>query len=297
MWRQGFFSEPAMQRRHFLQSLGASAAVGLLARRGNALDLTGVASSARIPRIGLELYAVRHAMKDDPERTLALVRAAGYQDVELLWSLDNFGRTPAQVRDTLKKEGLRAPSAHIAADTIDKDWDKSLETAHLLGMSYIIVPSLPKETTMPLDEWRRWADRFNVAGAAARKANLWLAFHNEPSHMTKVEGQVPYDVFVERLDPKVVRLQLDMGNIAMGGGDPLAYLEKYKARYWSFHVKDVIPDRSKDTGLGTGIVPLGELFKHIPDLAHKPCYVEEEESPDEMAAARANAAYLKALRF
>ena len=53
-------------------------------------------------------------MRRDPERTLAAVRAMGYTDVELLWSFGNFGRTPAQVRAALDKEGLRAPSAHIS---------------------------------------------------------------------------------------------------------------------------------------------------------------------------------------
>src|SRR2546429_224699 len=35
-------------------------------------------------------------MRRDPERTLAAVRAIGYTDVELLWSLGNFGRTTAR---------------------------------------------------------------------------------------------------------------------------------------------------------------------------------------------------------
>src|SRR5260370_30372926 len=104
-----------MERRTFIHTLGAAAAGGL------------VAPSLRFParrleRIGLELFSVRHAMSRDPERTLAAVRAAGYDDVELLWSFDNFGRTPAQVAATLKSEGLRAPSAHVSPSIISVDW-------------------------------------------------------------------------------------------------------------------------------------------------------------------------------
>ena len=62
-------------------------------------------------------------MQADPERTLAAVRAIGYSDVELLWSRQNFGRTPQQVRASLDHEGLRAPSAHIAPEIIiAADW-------------------------------------------------------------------------------------------------------------------------------------------------------------------------------
>src|SRR5437868_13534296 len=125
-----------MKRRAFVQTLGAAAA-GILAtpRRGLA--------AKRLGRIGLELYSVRKAMKADPERTLAAVRAIGYNDVELLWSLNNFGRTPEQVRATLAHEGLRAPSAHIDPRILGTDWEKSLATAKLLGHQYLIVPSLP----------------------------------------------------------------------------------------------------------------------------------------------------------
>jgi sugar phosphate isomerase/epimerase len=236
-------------------------------------------------------------MRADPERTLAAVRAMGYDDVELLWSFDNFGRTPQQVRGTLDHEGLRAPSAHMAPEVILKDWDKSLDTAHLLGHQYLVVPSLPDETQHSLDAWRQWADRFNKAGAVARHAGIWLAFHNEPDHMTPIDGAVPYDVFIERLDPTAVRLQLDVGNMLMGHGDPMRYLAAHRDRYWSFHLKDVVADGSRDVELGTGTFDFARFLAAVPDLAHKPCYVEQENPSDELASARANCDYLRRLSF
>ena len=223
-----------MKRRRFIQTIGAAAAGGLLPplpRR----------SADQLQRIGLELYAVRHAMARDPERTLAAVRAIGYTDVELLWSFGNFGRTPAQVAAALKHEGLRAPSAHVSPLILFVGWERSLETAKVLGHEYLIVPDFGPDTTRSLDDWREWADRFNAAGAVARRAGIWLAFHNEPNHMKPIDGTAPYDAFVARTDPSVVRLQLDVGNMLMGGGDPMRYLERYRDRYWSFHLKDVLP--------------------------------------------------------
>lgn len=273
-------------RREFLAHLAAAAAVTSFAR-----DRT------HLTRIGLELYSVRKAMRADPERTLAAVRAAGYTDVELLWSFKNFGRTTQQVRASLDREGLKAPSAHMAPETILTDWDRSLDTAKQLGHTYLIVPSLTADTAASLDAWRLWADRFNTAGAVARRAGIWLAFHNEPNHMTPINGQVPYDLFVERLDPAVVRLQLDVGNMVMGGGDPAQYLARYRDRYWSFHVKDVVADHSRDTELGTGTIQLASFLKSVPDIHNKPCYVEQEGPVDELASARRNCTYLKTLAF
>ncbi len=278
-------------RRDFVKGAGAMLAGASLS------PVPSPPSPSRLSRIGLELYSVRDAMKADPEATLAKVRQMGYDDVELLWSFNNFGRTPQQVRDSLEKEGLRAPSAHIAPETLLKDWEKSLDTAKFLGHDYLIVPSLPAETNRSLDAWKRWADNFNNAGLTANRMGVWLAFHNEPDHQKKIDGQTPYDVFVQLTDPSLVRLQLDIGNMTMGGGDPVAYLQKYKDRYYCFHIKDVLPDRSKDTELGKGNVPLKRILSLIPDVKNKPCYVEQETMPDPLASVKQDAEYLKALEF
>jgi sugar phosphate isomerase/epimerase len=167
----------------------------------------------------------------------------------------------------------------------------------MLGHEYLIVPSLQADLGLTLDDWRQWADRFNAAGAVARRAGVWLAFHNEPDHMKPIDGKVPYDVFVERTDPSVVRLQLDTGNMLIGGADPMHYLAKHRERYWSFHLKDTVADRSTDTELGTGIFDIKRFLAAIPDLARKPLHVEQENGRDELASARADFQYLRTLDF
>jgi len=281
-----------MHRRTFVQALGAAVSTGPLA--------SFIPPTRRLNRIGLELYSVRDAMGRDPDRTLAAVRAMGYTDVELLWSFGNFGRTTEQVRAALDHEGLRAPSAHVSSSVVLVGWERSLTIAQRLGHEYLIVPSFTPDTARSLDDWREWADRFNAAGAVARKAGIWLAFHNESYHQKPIDGKVPYDLFIERLDPAVTRLQLDVGNMLIGGGDPMAYLQKYPNRFWSFHLKDAVTDRSKDTRLGTGIFDFKKFLAAVPALEQKPAYVEQETAHDaagDLADAKANCDYLKALEF
>jgi len=279
-----------MERRTFIQTMGATAAASLM-------PPMRLHARAHLERVGLELYSVRHQMMKDPDKTLAAVRAAGYSDVELLWSFQNFGRSTDQVIAALKQNGLRAPSAHMSPEDIIIGWERRLEVAKQIGHQYLIVPSFSGETSQTLDDWREWADHFNRAGAAARKAGIWLAFHNEPDHMKLIDGKVPYDVFVERLDPNAVRLQLDVGNMVMGGGDPMQYLARWKDRYWSFHLKDVVPDKSSDTDLGKGTFDFKKFLAAVPDLNQKPCYVEQEGPADEMVAASNNYQYLHGLEF
>ena len=281
-----------MKRRTFVQAVGAGLAGGMVVPER-------VFAAARLERIGLELYAVRGAMRADPNKTLAAIRAIGYNDVELLWSFKNFGQSTAQVKAALAKEGLRAPSAHIAPELLThaEQWKRDVETAKEIGHQYLIVPSLPAETNTSLDAWKKWADHFNEAGRVARAGGIWLAFHNEPNHMKPIAGEVPYDVFVKRLDPSAVRLQLDVGNMLVGGGDPMKYLAQYRDRYWSFHLKDVVADRSHDTELGTGVFDFSKFLAAVPDLSRKPCYVEQEGPKDELASARQNFAFLRGLSF
>ena len=283
-----------MNRRDFLRTTGGVAAGVALGGPQLAAPRAGT-STPPLTRIGLELYSVRKEMAKDFDRTLAAVRAIGYTDVELLWSFDNFGKSTAEVKAALQREGLKAPSAHISPFTILIGWEKRLDAAKELGHEYLIVPSFTDDTSQTLDQWREWADHFNKAGAVARKHGLWLAFHNEAEHMKPIDGKIPYDIFVDRTDPSVVRHQFDIGNMVIGGGDPMHYLEKYKDRYWSFHIKDVVADRSTDTELGKGTVNFRQLLSSIPNIDAKPCYVEQEGPADPIASVKQDFEYLKKL--
>ena len=286
-----------MLRRSFLAALGTGAlgAGALLSRAASATP--GDAPAGRLDRIGLELYAVRKAMKENPEKTLAAIRAIGYTDVELLWSFKNFDRSPQQVKATLKAEGLTATSAHMAPETLLSEWSESLRTAKMLGHQYLVVASLPSETKRSLDAWKIWADRFNAAGEEARRAGIWLALHNEPDHQRKVEGEFPLDVFLKRTEPKFVRFQLDVGNMLMGGGDPMDCLNRHKDRIGSFHLKNVVADRTKDTELGAGTFELRAFLAAVPELAKKPCFVEQEGAADELASAKGTFEYLRGVSW
>ncbi len=278
-----------MKRRAFVQVMAATTASCSLAGRLPEVN-------RHLKRVSLELYSVRAEMRKDPEGTLTAVRAMGYDDVELLWSFGNFGRTNEQVKAALASTGLKAPSAHINPSLLTTDWQKSLDAAVSLGQEYLIAPSLTG-TEKTLDDWKRWADIFNTAGAAARKSGVWLGFHNEPNHMTPIDGVVPLDLFLQRTDPTAVRFQLDAGNMRMGGGDPMKYLRDHTDRFWSFHLKDVVADNSRDTELGQGTVDFHALLGMVRDIDHKPCVVEQEGSTAPMDSARRNLQYMRALSF
>lgn len=295
-----------MHRRTFVRSLGASlgaalaapAAVHALGAQTFGARPVGEAAR-RVGRVGIQLYTLRDAARQDLARTLADIAAAGYQDVELLGSMQNFGMPPARLRQVLDGLKLRAPSTHVGANVLD-DLPRQLDEARVLGHQYLIVASFPAEQRKTLDDYRRWADRLNEAGRRTREAGVWLGFHNHADDFKVAEGGTPgYDVFADRTDPSVVRLQLDIGNLAMAGRDPQDYVRRYGARYWSFHVKDVPRlGADKDVELGAGVVDFKRLLAAVPRLAEKHLFVEQETYPGTpLDSARKDFTYLSKLEF
>jgi sugar phosphate isomerase/epimerase len=283
-----------MDRRKFLTSLGLAAA-------GSQLACASVAQNAaparRLRRVGIQLYTLRDDARRDLERTLGDIAAAGYKDVELLSSMNNFGMPPARLREILDRNGLRAPSTHVGVEAFN-DLDRQLADAAILGHQYIILASLPGNDRT-LEGYKRWADRLNEVGRRSLTHGVWIGFHDEAYDFTPIGGVVPYDVIVERTDPAVVRLQLDTGNMAMGGRDPFEYLKRLGSRYWLFHIKDVPAlGAPNDTELGKGMIDFKRLLANIDHIDDKLLYVEQETYPGApLDSARRDYEYLSRLTF
>ena len=284
-----------MDRRAFLTSIGLAAAASQM---GCASGAMGGASNRRLRRVGIQLYTLRDDARRDPERTLGDIAAAGYNDVEMLGGMNNFGLAPAKVRAILDRNGLRAPSTHVGGNALD-DLDRQLADAATMGHRYIIVASLPVGENPTIDEYRRWADKMNEAGRRSLTQGIHVGFHNHAGDFKPIGGVVPYDVFIERTDPAVVRHQLDTGNVAMAGIDPLDYMKRYGSRYWSFHIKDVPTlGATNDTELGKGVIDFRRLLAMIDNIDEKHLFVEQETYPGTpLESARRDYTYISTLAF
>jgi sugar phosphate isomerase/epimerase len=139
----------------------------------------------------------------------------------------------------------------------------------------------------------------NEAGQRTLRRGIWIGFHNHANDHAPIDGTVPYDLLVERTDPAVVRLQLDTGNAAMAGRDPLEYLQRYGARYWLFHIKDVPRlGATSDTELGNGVIDFRRLLASIDAIDDRLLFVEQETYPGApLESIRRDYAYISALEF
>jgi sugar phosphate isomerase/epimerase len=275
-----------VDRREFVYGLGAAAA----SLRPSAFSLE---RSARISRIGVQLYTVRDRMRADFEGTLAQVAAIGFKEVEFA---GYFTRTPGQVRDVLRRHHLSAPATHIGIEPLEGDWAKTLDDARVMGHRYLVVASTPSERQRTLDDWRRVGEVFNRAGEQARRAGLTLAYHNHDVEFVRLEDRLPFDVLLESTDPRYLKIEMDLFWIRKGGQDPLGYFQRWPGRFPLVHVKDMTID-GRMVDVGAGAMDWRAIFAHRRQAGIQHFFVEHDEPADAMASVAASYRYLNGLRF
>jgi len=121
-------------------------------------------------------------------------------------------------------------------------------------------------------------------------------------------GQVPDEVdhIMDAVDPRYIKLELDIAHYQQGGGDPARAIRQYRDRLLFLHIKDVESlATSDDRGrtyrwveLGRGRVDLPAVFTALKDIKFRGWAVIELDSvPDKSRTpkecAQINKAYLE----
>jgi sugar phosphate isomerase/epimerase len=243
-----------LDRRTFLGTLGAAALA------------TRYAWAASIKKVGVQLYTVRTDLEKDFDGTLGKVAAIGYKEVEFA---GYFGHTAAQVRDALKKHGLTSPAAHIDYPTVSDSakWAKTLDDAAIVGQKFLVNPWIDPSIRDKPDEWKRIADVYNTAAAAAHKHGIQFCYHNHNFEFyprADAGGKLPIDILLESCDPKLVKFELDLCWISAAGKDPLDYFKLYPGRFPLVHVKGL---RKVPAAQATP-VPIDQVLPDVTDVGH-----------------------------
>ena len=146
-----------------------------------------------------------------------------------------------QTRKVLEDHGLKCLSAHFSMRELRTKQPEMIAWSKDIGMTQMGTASLGGQmqngiTTM--DAVKRAADEYNKIGAEAAKAGLQQFLHDEGFEMSKVDDRLTYEVLLELLDPKLVKLQFQMSAMRTVG-DPVMYFTKYPGRFTSMHLQGV----------------------------------------------------------
>ena len=138
------------------------------------------------------------------------------------------------------------------------------------GTSIQLTNSLRKNNIAPtVDELQRLGAAMNEIGKQTQAIGIQATYHN---HMNQY-GETPeeVDALVQAMDPKYVRLLLDVAHYHQGGGKPAEAIIKYQQVLHSLHIKDVEcpikgdanPKSYKFVELGQGNVDLTAVFASL----------------------------------
>ena len=278
-------------RRTFLRVVGTAlggVAVGACAGDGKAgvradstaLTDSGDATASRSPgrAVGIQLYTLRSLMERNVENTLASVADIGYREVEFA---GYFGRDPKQLRATLDRLQLSAPSTHIPLADLRSTLPALLDTAETLGHRYIVCPYVD-EGERTAAGYRKLAGEFNKWGAACRERGIRFAYHNHDFEFKRAgDVAVPYDFLLAETDPASVAMEVDLYWITKGGKDPLAYFQKHRGRFPLWHVKDMGADAAKEiVPVGEGQIDFRRIFASADQAGLDHFFVEQDNAAD-----------------
>jgi sugar phosphate isomerase/epimerase len=256
-------------RRNFIKLSGLAAGTLLLPQFAEA------ASKKKIKNVGVQLYSVRKEMLADAAGTLKQLAKIGYKELESARSQKGnyYGLTPKEIRSITKDLGLTLRSGHVG---IDKDWQKSIDAAAEAGQEYLICSSMPSNG-QTVSNYEKVADIFSKSAEECKKAGLTFGYHNHDYEFAKDNGKVLYDILLDKTDPKLVKMELDLGWVVVTGNKPEDYFERYPGRFPLWHLKDMDVVKKHSTEFGKGQLDIKGMLASAKKSGMKHFFVEQEE--------------------
>jgi sugar phosphate isomerase/epimerase len=265
-----------INRRDFLRLSTASMATLALAWKFAPL---AQAAGGKIP-LGVQLYSVRKQCEKDLPPVLEAIGQMGYKGVEFA---GYYNRNATELRKLMDANKLVCCGTHAQMPTLEADKIKeTIEFNKILGNRYLICPSMPKKRASSKQGWLDNAKYFNDLADQLRPEKMLTGYHAHGQDFSKVEGEVPWDLFFGNTKKEVV-MQLDTGNCLGVGADPVAVLKKYPGRAVTIHLKEHAGP--KEGVIGDGEVKWKDLFKCCEDDGVTEWYIVEHErgGPDPVA--------------
>lgn len=221
-----------------------------------------------------QLYTLRaEAERDGLPDVLRRVADLGYGGVEFAGL---YGENPVELRALMDELGLRAVGNHVWWEAFRDAPEAAIAETKALGAPYLILAWLPEDERDEAEEWKAWAEALNRVGAMAARDGVRVAYHNHDFEFQEVDGVVPYDLLLERLDPALVDFQLDMYWATLAGRNPRALVAAHPGRFPLSHVKDMAKSGEAMVDVGDGRIGYRDLLPELKALGMREFTVEHD---------------------
>ena len=152
-------------------------------------------SAQQDKQIGIQLYSVMDAVRENPQTSVKRLADMGYNAFELVqWGGDPkiFGLPADEFKALCEANDVNIISTHSGiqedpaneAEIMDR-WRKLFEVQQACGGEYFIIPSYKVDYTTT--DVKAMADYLNRVGALANEYGLKLGFHNHAQEYEKLK--------------------------------------------------------------------------------------------------------------
>ena len=256
--------------------------------------------------VGLQTWSLREEIKKDPTAAVAMMKAAGFSEVEggLYANVSS-----AELRKLFDQNGLVCTGMHAPYDMYLKHIDQVIDHAKALGTRAAGIAWIPHKVKghFTRAECLRAATDFNRFGATLKEHGLTFYYHTHGYEFQPDGDGTLFDLLMANTNPELVKFQMDIFWVVRPGHDPVKLLRKYPGRFLSLHLKDMqkgatlgeltgSAPKEWDVPLGTGQIDLPAILQAAVATGVKHYYIEDES----VGAAKQIAGsldYLKHVKF
>ncbi|MCX6218020.1 sugar phosphate isomerase/epimerase [Spirosoma sp.] len=268
-----------VNRRQFLTTAGVSALTLLVG--ANRLS-AGIAKPS-----GLKIAYSAITWGGNDAQAIADLSAMGYRGIQL--RANAFGpykAKPSELKALLDQHHLALAmfsSGNVEIDPAKEQSTIDMHVAHAsfvkaLGGSAIQLTNSarPKDRLPTTEELKRLAAVMNEIGKQTADLGVQATYHNHMHQLGETPEEV--DVIIQAMNPKFVKLELDIAHYKQGGGEPEKAVKQYKDIIYALHLKDTmspLPDKPdnpkayKFVELGRGNVNVPAVFKALEEIKFK----------------------------
>ncbi|NUQ70636.1 MAG: sugar phosphate isomerase/epimerase [Chthonomonadales bacterium] len=188
------------------------------------------------PKIAIQLIVFGDRVRTDVDAVLAETRAAGFSAIEAGNLIATNGE--GTVRELMNRHEISVCGAHFGYGDFADPGHLATNTAYCqtLGIRNMICSGVGDPTTA--DGYIASARLFNEVGARLRQSGIAFHYHNHAWEFTDLGGVCGMDILEQETDPDLVRFNVDVFWVMVGGRSPSEFIRRHADRATYFHFKD-----------------------------------------------------------
>jgi sugar phosphate isomerase/epimerase len=228
----------------------------------------------KMAKAALQLYSIRELMEQNVYTTLESTAKAGYDGVEFA----GFYNEPAQkIKEKLDELNLEVCGSHTSYDLLTENIDNVFNYNKIISNKKIILPYLDENMRKNSEDWKKVAKILTEIGMKCSDNGFDFAYHNHAFEFERFDGVTGWQILVDNIDTKYVKLQPDMGWVFYAGEDTNQFIKDYGHLVSTVHVKQFRTQGKVDaTEVHKGLLYYPPIIKAFMDLGIEWFIIEQE---------------------